>query len=200
MGGIFARGLLAGLLLGLWGAPGQAELGGEDYRPRGTIQDEAERARVRAEIEAERRREAERAEQDARERTQAQAQHQAALAAEAARKPAGARLAELHCQTCHAPEVIAAVRHTRLGWHLTVLRMRAINGARIPPQEARTIAQHLSTTQGAGPRLAVIEYGLALTALGLLGAPALYLVARRRRAGHRGRPAEAAVRRPRPTR
>lgn len=200
MAGVCARGLVAALLLGLWGVPGQAELGGEDYRPSGSIQDEAERARVRAEIEAERRREAERAEQQARERAEAEARRQAALAAEAARKPAGERLVEVHCQTCHAPEVIAAVRHTWLGWQLTVVRMRAINGARIPPQEARTIAQHLSTTHGAGPRLAAVEYGFALTALGLLAAPALYLAARRRRERRRERPSDAADGRPGPTR
>ena len=173
--------LLLGLVLGLQAAPGQAELGAEDYLPSGTALAEAQRARVRAEIEAERRREAERAERTARARAAEQARRQAALTAAAARKSAGERLVETHCRRCHAPEVIAPVRHTRLGWSLTVLRMRTLNGARIPPQEARTIVEHLSTIQGAGPPRAVLEYGLALMALGLPGAVALYLAARRRR-------------------
>lgn len=180
MAGVCARGLVAALLLGLWGVPGQAELGGEDYRPSGTIRDEAERARVRAEIEAERRREAERAEQQARERAEAEARRQAALAAEAARKPAGERLIEVHCQSCHASEVIAAVRHTWLGWHLTVLRMRAVNGAKIPSEEARLIVTQLSRTQSASLREAAIEYGLAALIPGLLGASARYAATGRR--------------------
>jgi hypothetical protein len=194
LAGDCARGLLAALLLGLWVLQGQAELGGDDYRPSGTISDEAERARVRAEIEAERRREAARAEQAARERAAEQARRQAALAAEAARKPVGERLVEAHCQTCHAPEVIAAVRHTRLGWHLTVLRMRTLHGARIPRQAVRTIVGHLSTVRGAGTDRAAIEYGLALTAIALPVAGALHLVARRRRATRSAGPTDAADR------
>ncbi len=167
---------VAALLLGLWSVSGQAELGGDDYLPSGSGLDAAERARVREEIEAERRRAAERAEQAARE----QARRQAVLAAEAERKPEGERLVEVHCLRCHAPELIAATRHTWLGWQLSVQRMRILNGAQIPSPEARSIIEYLAKSQGAGPRRAAIEYGLAATLLGLLVAAATYLVTRRR--------------------
>lgn len=192
------HGLHALLVLGLklWAVPAAAELSGDDYLPSAKDIDGAQRARVRAEIAVERRREAERAEQAACERAAEQARRNAARNADAAGKPKGERLVEAHCRRCHAPEAIARVRHTRLGWYLGVLRMRTVNGARIPRQEARLIVEHLSKTQGAAPQRAAIEYGLALLTLGLLGAAGLYPTARRSRAKARARQPDAIDRDP----
>lgn len=184
--------LALALALGLWGLQGQAELGSDDYLPSGPVLDAAERAQMQVEIEADRRREAARAEQAARERAAAQVLRQAELAAAAERKPEGERLVEVHCLSCHAPEVIATARHTWLGWQLSVQRMRFLHGAQIASPEALRIADHLSTTQGAGPRRVAIEYGLALMLLGLPSAAALYLATHRKRARSRERASDSA--------
>lgn len=175
------RGLAAALWLTLWSSSLPAELSSDDYRAGQGIQNEAERARARAQIEAERRREAERAEEQARERAAEQVRLAAALAAQAARRPAGALLTEARCGACHALDSMATVRHTSLGWRLTVLRMRYLNGAEISAQDADAIVDYLTQTQGAGLLQALLEYGLPGAALAALASWAIHRLRRRRR-------------------
>ncbi len=139
----------------------RAELSGADYLGGGAIPDATERARVQALIAAERQREAERAETLARERAQEEALRAAERAAETARRPHGEVLTEIYCGTCHALEMLQSARHTGLGWTLTIARMRWLNGARIPPEDAGRIRAHLARTQPADRARAIMEYGSA---------------------------------------
>jgi hypothetical protein len=166
--GASRRALAAALGLGLLTNAAWAELGSDEYGGGGATRSEAERAQVRAEIEAERQREAERARELDRAQAAEEVRRQAALAEARARLPPGAVLVETHCTVCHAPEVLAAARHTWLGWRLTALRMRYLNGARIPFRDLGAIAAHLSRTQGASTLRALVEYGLVVS-LVLLG-------------------------------
>jgi hypothetical protein len=70
-------------------------------------------------------------------------------------------LTETYCGTCHAPEMLETARHTGLGWSLTIARMRWLNGARIPADDAARIRAHLARTQPADPARAILEYSLA---------------------------------------
>jgi hypothetical protein len=72
----------------------------------------------------------------------------------------GARLTKTHCGTCHALDQLARVRHTELGWALTIARMRSLNGARIPTEDAAQIRAHLAHAQPAETPQAWLEYGL----------------------------------------
>jgi hypothetical protein len=152
--------LLAAVIFFLANPATHAELSSEDYAGSGAIQTEAERERVRALIESARQREAERAEALARERAAEDSRHRDRLAEENARRPPGAVLAETHCGVCHAMEAIATRRHTALGWSMTIARMRWLNGARIPPEDAARIREHLAQTQPAHLARAIVEYGL----------------------------------------
>jgi hypothetical protein len=149
------------LLACLISVPSRAELSGDDYLGRSAIHDATERARVQALIDTERQREAERAETLARERAQEKARRAAEHAAESARRPQGEVLTEIHCGSCHALEMLQAARHTGLGWSLTIARMRWLNGARIPDDDAARIREHLARTQPAKRGRALVEYGLA---------------------------------------
>ncbi|MCK7578175.1 MAG: hypothetical protein MZV65_22170 [Chromatiales bacterium] len=153
--------LIGVVALGLSGLCGtlQAELGSDEYLSGTVIQSKAEREQARARIEAARQRESERAE--ARVRAEAAERlRQAQLAEEADRRPLGARLTETHCGTCHALDQLGRVRHTELGWALTIARMRYLNDARIPAEDAAHIRRHLARTQPAETAQAWLEYGL----------------------------------------
>lgn len=163
MEGASRRVLATVLGLGLLTTAAWAELGSDEYGGRGSSLSEEQRAQLRAEIAADRQREAERAHELERAQAAEEVRRQAALAESRARLPMGAVLAETHCTACHAPEVLAAARHTWLGWHLTALRMSYLNGARIPLGDLGAIAAHLSRTQGAAPMRALVEYGLAVS-------------------------------------
>lgn len=170
--GVVALGLSA------WSGALQAEPGSDEYLSGTVIQSEADRERARARIEAARQREAEHAE--ARIRAEAAERlRQAQLAEEAARRPLGARLTETHCSACHALEQIARVRHTELGWTLTIARMRYLNGARIPAEDAARIRAHLAHTQTAETPQAWLEYALASLVVLLMPCWALWHWSRR---------------------
>ncbi len=149
------------LLACLISTSSRAELSGDDYLGGGVIRDATERARVQASIDAERQREAQHAETQAHARALEEARREAARAAEAARRPHGEVLTEIYCGTCHALEMLQTARQTGLGWTLTIARMRWLNGARIPPEDAGRIRAHLARTQAADAARAIVEYGLA---------------------------------------
>jgi hypothetical protein len=179
-------GRAAVLWLALWSAGAPAELSSEDYGAGTLTRSDAELAQLRAEIEAARQREVELAMAQARAQAAEQGRLQAAVAAARARLPPGMVLAETHCGTCHAADVLAAVRHTRLGWHLTVLRMRHLNGAEIPAGDLGTIAEYLAQTQGASLAQALLEYGLAVAGVLATWASVRYGLHRRGHARRRG--------------
>jgi hypothetical protein len=144
-----------------------AELSGDAYLGDGTNRDAAERARVQAEIDTERQGEIERARAEAHEHAEEETRRRMQREAEAASRPQGEVLTQTYCGACHAPERLLTARHTDLGWTLTIARMRWLNGARIPPQDARRVRAHLARTQPAEPARAILEYGLP-TLLALL--------------------------------
>jgi hypothetical protein len=172
--------LLITVVLSLVSPASHAELSGDDYLGGGAIQSEAERQRVRALIHAARQREAERAEALARQRAVEESLREARLAAETSSRPVGAVLAETHCGACHAMDDLATVRHTRLGWSLTIARMRLLNRAHIPSEEAARIREHLARTQPADLARAVMEYSMAAMLALLPAFWALLLWSRRR--------------------
>lgn len=113
-----------------------------------------------------------------------ESRRRAALAGLEARLPPGERLIERHCASCHDRERIAAARHSRLGWALTVARMRYLNRAPIPAADGRAIAAHLAFAQPAGLAQNALEHGLALALL-LVPAGAIARRLYRRCAGRR---------------
>lgn len=130
-----------------------AEMDSADYASGRALSSPAERERARAQIEAERRAEIER-----KAATQAEAEA-ARMRSEAKRtsRPHAERLLEARCGACHAPDALADSRHTLLGWHLTIARMRAWNGAAMSHAEALTLAAHLSERQPARGGKRVLE-------------------------------------------
>jgi len=142
----------------------RAEMESSEYLPRGAL-DAWERQALSVHIEAERQREAE-AEARREDETRAEL---ARLAAAAARRPVAERLLEARCGGCHAHDVLAAQRHTWLGWHFTLARMRWWNGAEMDLQEMRVLADHLAERQPASGLVRVLEYALPATAVAAAG-------------------------------
>ena len=152
-----------------------AEMSGDDYRSGKVLGTPAERARAASELEAERRREAEiaaRREADERARLEREA---AALA----RLPLGERLLRSRCTACHTLTVTESPRLGRIGWRLTVERMRLWHGAALGAGEAALIAGHLHRTY---PASTLRERGeVALAAVAAFAVFGLAFVWRRHR-------------------
>ena len=152
-----------------------AEMSGDDYRSGKVLGTPAERARAASELEAERRREAEiaaRREADERARLEREA---AALA----RLPLGERLLRSRCTACHTLTVTESPRLGRIGWRLTVERMRWWHGAALGAGEAALIAGHLHRTY---PASTLRERGeVALAAVAAFAVFGLAFVWRRHR-------------------
>jgi mono/diheme cytochrome c family protein len=119
----------------------------------------AERARELQRLEQERQREAERERERLAQEAQARQAREAALAA----RPLGLRLVEARCGACHPSDrfYFAPRGRTTLGWWLTVLRMEALNGARIEPGERAPIVDHLARSYPATPAQEAAEWLLA---------------------------------------
>lgn len=178
--------LAAGLLVASTLSPGmvRAEMEDRDYQTTSPALDAEEadkvRRRIAEEVAAEARVAAERA------RIEAEAAH-AAEAVRAAR-PRGVRLLEERCTSCHGLDRIEATAYGRLGWHLTVLRMRWVNGARLDGEEARVVAEHLHDERRASLEWQILELvALLATAAAPVAMLRLFLVRRRRRAEEAGR-------------
>lgn len=154
-------------LILLLAAPAVAEMQGGEYLPDKTL-DSRERDALRERIEEERNREAERA----RQREAATLAEQARQAEARARRPLAERLFEERCGLCHAPEQLAHIRHTRLGWQMVIARMRWLNGAPLTLAEGNLLASYLAQRQGAQGVAAVLEWvgWLVATSLLFLGA------------------------------
>lgn len=174
---VSARFAVACLLVPVW--PARAEMSDDEYRSRGTaISAPAERDRIAVELEAERLREA----QEAERRAAADRARQEAEAAAWARQPPGERLARQRCTGCHTLAVTEGVRRGRLGWRLTVERMRWWHGAALGSGEAARVAGHLHRTLPAGAWRDRAEIALALLSCVLvLGLPWIWHRHRRRR-------------------
>lgn len=137
-----------------------AEMSGDDYRSGKALGSPAERERAAMELEAERRREAEtaaRREGEVRARAQ---REEAALA----RLPLGERLMRSRCTACHNLAVTESPRLGRIGWRLTVERMRWWHGAALGAGEAALISGHLHRTYPASTLRERGEVALAAVA------------------------------------
>lgn len=112
-----------------------AEQGSRQYEPEAAALSAEESARVAAAIAAD----IERERQKARERVAREEQEALDAAHALANRPAGLRLFEQRCLTCHSKDALEPFRMSWLGWTYTTLRMQWINGAtfgdgeRFPP-------------------------------------------------------------------
>lgn len=152
-----------------------AEMSGDDYRSGKALGTHAERERAAMELKAERRREAETA---ARREAEARARAEREAAAWA-RLPLGERLLRSRCTACHTLAVAESPRLGRIGWRLTVERMRWWHGAALGAGEAALISGHLHRTH---PASTLREWGeAALAAMAGFAAFGLAFVWRRHR-------------------
>jgi hypothetical protein len=147
-------------------APVLAEMCAGEYQAGARRLSPAERARELQRLEQERQREAERERERLAQEAQARQAREAALAA----RPLGVRLVEARCGVCHPADYFASRGRTTLGWWVTVLRMEALNGARIEPGERAPIVDHLARSHPATPARQAAEWLLAaLVAAGFAG-------------------------------
>jgi hypothetical protein len=142
-----------------------AEMASEEYASEHALSSPAERERARARIEAERQEETRR---EAARQSEAEAARTRAEA-ERARRPYAERLLEARCGSCHALDALANTRHTLLGWHLTIARMRWWNGASMSQSEALTLAAHLAERQPSRGGARVVEMLVLALPLVLVG-------------------------------
>jgi hypothetical protein len=157
-----------------------ADIDSSAYDAGGAIRSEAQREAMRRQMDAERaaeqRREAEAAQREA----ELHAQREARQAA----RPYAERLLEAHCTACHGTANYADKRHTVLGWHLVMLRMRYLNGAVIDAEDLGLIRDELLRQHGPTRAEWVIEsgaLGLALAAAAALPWLLRRMLRRRRR-------------------
>lgn len=167
---------VAWLLVPAW--PARAEMSDDEYRsPGAAISAPAERDRIAAELQAERLREA----QEADRRAAAERARQESEAAAWALQPPGERLLRLRCTGCHTLAVTEGLRRGRLGWRLSVERMRWWHGAALESGEAALVAGHLHQTRPAGAWRDRAEIALALlSCLAVFGLPWIWRRHRRR--------------------
>lgn len=135
------------------------------------------RAELATQVADETRREATRRDEEAR----ATATRAAIADAAAQARPLAERLLEQRCTRCHPADHYLMARHTPLGWHAVLTRMRWLNDAAVPWSEQRVIVRHLAEIRPADAPTAAAEY---LYAAGTMGLPALLAwvtVARSRR-------------------
>lgn len=74
----------------------------------------------------------------------------------AAARDSGENLLMTRCITCHQPidgkmDVVAEQRKTPEGWEMTLIRMMRMHGAKLTPDELRTLVKYLSDTYGLAP-------------------------------------------------
>ncbi len=96
----------------------------------------------------------------------------------AAQAPAAAdaqRLVAQRCTKCHGVESFASKAHSRLAWHLVILRMQAFHGARLEPGDREILVEHLTAARPAPWWRAGLDWTL------LLAVPASVAVWVRRR-------------------
>lgn len=178
------RWLLAAALLAVVGlGSARAEPDASEYQVPEGASSKRERESARAQIRRDVEREALRAAEQAAQETRRTAEARLAAAA----RPIGERLLEQHCAQCHRPDNYLGKRHTPLGWHLVLWRMRLLNGAPLAWGEQRVIAAELVRLGSPAPSVVAYEYGAAagalLAPLALVG----WAVARRRRRRGGGR-------------
>jgi hypothetical protein len=167
--------LLFAVLSAGW-TPAFGEMCAGDYQTGSRRLSKAQRAQEQSRVDAERERS---------ERLEAEqlAMEQAARRAEEERlaaRPAGVKLVEARCGTCHAPEFIQGHTDSYLGWWLIAMRMELLNGARLQAGERHVIVAHLATTQPSGALRSAVQWSaLAMIPAGLIAST--FLVIRRYR-------------------
>lgn len=155
----------AWLLLCCWIAPAGAELDAADYQVDDVNRSTPQRAQIQAETDRDKDRAAARARQEAAEEAQRHADAEAA----AARRPYAQRLLDARCTQCHPAENFLNARHTLLGWHLVVGRMRWVHRAPFNWSEQRIVARELVRQRPVAADGAAIEWAAAAGAVTLPG-------------------------------
>lgn len=141
--------LQAGTAVGDMSFEEQLEERAQDNVPVDEARQEEVRARIRAELEAARIRAAEEEER----RRQEEAERQRAWEA----LPLPYRLTVTHCSGCHPAEAYESKAYTRLGWELTLMRMRYLNGMELEPGERTQIVSYLVENHPASTGRAIME-------------------------------------------
>jgi len=157
------RWLTWALLAALWVAPALAEMDASDYKIDEVITSGKVRDKIKAEIAREMDQEARQAQRDAEEEARQRAQAEA----EEARRPYPQRLLQSRCTLCHLADNYLNQRHTALGWHGVIARMRWLNRAPIAWDEHFVLANELARLRPAAAADAVLEVGAGTAALAL---------------------------------
>jgi len=157
------KGLWWAVLLTLCAGAARAEPDAADYKVDPVIPAGRSREQLRTEIAREREQEARQAQREA----EQEAQQRAQAEAEEARRPYPQRLLQARCTLCHPADNFLNHRHTAIGWHLVILRMRWFNRAPIALDEQAVLAGELTRVRPAAAADGVLEYGAAAGALAL---------------------------------
>jgi hypothetical protein len=156
------------LLSALGGGAAQAEPDAADYQVERTVPAGRAREQLEADIARDVEQEARRAQHEAAQ----QALQRAQADAEEARRPYPQRLLQARCTLCHSADNYLNRRHTLLGWHLVILRMRAFNRAPLALDEHAVLAAELARVRPAAGVDALVEVALGTGAVALpLAAP-----------------------------
>lgn len=158
------RGLRWALLATLCVGGARAEPDVADYKVDPGVTAGRARERLGSEIARDIEQEARRARLEA----ERQAQQRAQAEAEEARRPYPQRLLKARCTLCHPADHYLHQRHTVIGWHGVILRMRWLNGAPIALDEHAVLAGELARVRPAQGTDALVEHGLVATASTLL--------------------------------
>lgn len=122
-----------------------------------SLRDELQ-ARIEAALEADRVRQIE---EEERLRTEEEARRR-----EWEARPLPYRLTYTRCTVCHTAEASFEARaYSRIGWELTILRMRVLNDAHVGPGERAQIAGYLASAHPVSTARAVGEVVLGLVLL-----------------------------------
>lgn len=177
------KGLWWALLATLSVGAARAELDAADYKIEPVIPAGRAREQVRAEIARDIEQEARHAQREA----ELEARQRAQAEAEEARRPYPQRLLQSRCTLCHPADKYLNQRHTVIGWHLVILRMRWLNRAPIAIEDHAMLASELAQVRPAQGTDALAEYTLAGGVLTMLLSASLLLGWGLRRRGWRWR-------------
>ena len=169
------------LLLLLFSAPLHAGLSFDEIIDDEMAGDRTLSEEERRETEAQMARQA--AEAEARRRAEAEALQRAEEAelARLAARPWPVRLTEQRCASCHDEGYYTSERMTRIGWEVTVWRMRLFNGVSLESGEHAVIVAHLSEAYAASGGRRLLEWGLLLALPLVFAVLGLWYRSRRRR-------------------
>lgn len=156
------------VILGVLQTNAKADIDPAEYELKKSLRSDQERNRLRRELARDQEREAEARRTELGHEARRLALEQAAWES----LPRPVRLTRTRCTACHGAENFEQQRHNRIGWELVVLRMQALNDARLESGERALIAGYLATafpaTGAAAVREALEQLAVVLLPMALL--------------------------------